>query len=89
MECLTSEDFGWEIRLPDHRPGFYGWPFFDLELIGIRTWEYQGKTTVGLLATTTRPFAGEEWHFDVGTPCTVLRQLTKTPRRRRRSTLSR
>ncbi|TMR13811.1 hypothetical protein ETD86_30060 [Nonomuraea turkmeniaca] len=80
---LTDAHLGFEVRVTDG-DGWLG--YRDVILIGIRSWTHEGTPMVGLTDANVgdRPFQGCERIYPASTPCTLLRRLTPSRRRRTR-----
>lgn len=84
---LTSDHIGWEIRVGRER----GASDFNMGrtfvLKKLRTWTYEGRTTVGLVDPTEAggQWVGTEYHYDPDTSCMLLRPVTAPAKRRAKS----
>ncbi|MCU1494846.1 MAG: hypothetical protein JWO62_2610 [Acidimicrobiaceae bacterium] len=75
---LTEEFFGWYIKVADIDP-VLGWRHVDL--VGLRTWEYQGKRMVGLIVKDDGPCGRLELHYSDNTPCVLIKPITSKAKR--------
>lgn|SRR5487761_2474258 len=82
---LTEDHFGWYIKVESKDP-VVRWRHFDL--IGLRTWEYKGKTTVGLIVKDDNPCGRMETHCTPETKCVLIEPITAKAKRAAKAKVS-
>jgi len=80
---LTEQHVGWQIKVGRARSDSEFCDSRTFTLKALRTWTYEGVTTVGLLDPTDARgnVRGTERHYDPATPCKLIRPVSAKAKR--------